>query len=115
MTQATPDTALSDASTGPGISFTGIDPADIPAAIGQRIDSARQALDELLRLPEADWPTLDRLLGVPNDQLSRDWLVVQHLAAVNDSPALRKAIGETMPKVVEFWTQLGASAQLHRL
>lgn len=115
MTQATPDAAQPGSSTGPGIAFTGIDPAGIPAAIGRRLDSARQALDELLRLPDMDWPTLDRLLGVPNDQLSRDWLVVQHLAAVDDSPALRKAIGETMPKVVEFWTQLGASAPLHRL
>ncbi len=97
------------------LAFAGLDPDRIPGHIARRIADARQALVALLSLPAVDWATLESVLGEATDRLHRDWSVVQHLAAVNDSPALRQAIGSTQPQVVEFWTQLGASAELYRL
>ncbi len=97
------------------LAFAGLDPDRIPGHIARRIADARQALAALLSLPAVDWATLESVLGEATDRLHRDWSVVQHLAAVNDSPALRQAIGSTQPQVVEFWTQLGASAELYRL
>ncbi|MFM7633136.1 MAG: M3 family metallopeptidase, partial [Betaproteobacteria bacterium] len=40
------------------------------------------------------------------------WGVVGHLNAVVDTPALRTAYNENLPKVTEFWTELGQNLKL---
>ncbi len=58
------------------------------------------------------WDTFVAPLEDANERLSRAWGVVGHLHAVKDSPDLRDAYNENLPKVTEYWTELGQNLQL---
>ncbi|MDB5806853.1 MAG: family metallopeptidase [Betaproteobacteria bacterium] len=47
-----------------------------------------------------------------NEKLSRAWGAVGHLHSVVDSPELRDAYNENLPKVTEYWTDLGQNLGL---
>ena len=53
------------------------------------------------------------LLDVATERLGRAWGAVSHLNAVADTPELRAAYNEALPKVTEFWTRLGADERLY--
>nr|MBP7459260.1 M3 family metallopeptidase [Ottowia sp.] len=61
----------------------------------------------------ADWTTLSRTLDVATEKLGRAWGVVGHLNAVMDTPELRAAYNAALPKVTEFWTNLGSDERLY--
>ncbi|MBZ8138919.1 oligopeptidase A [Rubrivivax gelatinosus] len=61
----------------------------------------------------ADYEALSRALDVPVERLRRAWGAVGHLQAVADTPALRAAYGEALPRVTDFLTRLGADARLY--
>ncbi|MBK1611950.1 oligopeptidase A [Rubrivivax gelatinosus] len=61
----------------------------------------------------ADYEALSRALDVPVERLRRAWSAVGHLQAVADTPALRAAYGEALPRVTDFLTRLGADARLY--
>jgi oligopeptidase A len=60
----------------------------------------------------ADYDALSAVLDVATERMDRAWSAVGHLHAVADSPALRAAYTEVLPRVVEFHTRLGADARL---
>ncbi len=47
------------------------------------------------------------------ERLSRAWGVVGHLNAVADTPELRAAYGENLPRVTEFWSSVGQNLALY--
>ncbi len=47
-----------------------------------------------------------------NEKLSRAWGAVGHLHSVVDSPELREAYNQNLPKVTEYWTDLGQNLGL---
>ena len=53
------------------------------------------------------------MLDVATERLGRAWGAVSHLHAVADSPELRAAYTEALPRVTEFWTRLGADERLY--
>ena len=53
-----------------------------------------------------------RVLDVATEQLGRAWGIVSHLNSVADTPELRAAYNEALPRVTEFWTRLGADERL---
>jgi oligopeptidase A len=53
------------------------------------------------------------VLDVATERLSRAWGVVGHLNAVADTPELRAAYNEALPRVTEFWTRLGSDEKLY--
>ena len=53
------------------------------------------------------------MLDVATERLGRAWGTVGHLNAVADTPELRAAYNEDLPKVTEFWTRLGADERLY--
>ena len=61
----------------------------------------------------ADHDTLALLLDVPVERLRRAWAHVNHLQAVADSPEMRAAHAEAQPRVVAFYTRLGADHRLY--
>ncbi len=61
----------------------------------------------------ADWVAIARVLDVSTDRLGRAWGNVSHLNSVADTPALRAAYNEALPRVTEFWTNLGADERLY--
>jgi oligopeptidase A len=89
-----------------------------PAAVGPAIDSLLQSASEALEVVTApdfpnDWTRISLTLDVPTERLSRAWGAVSHLNSVVDTPELRAAYNEALPKVTEFWTRLGADERLY--
>ncbi|RZI90338.1 MAG: M3 family peptidase, partial [Variovorax sp.] len=61
----------------------------------------------------ADWNEISRVLDVSSERFSRAWGAVGHLNAVADTPELRAAYNEAMPRVTAFWTRLGSDERLY--
>ncbi|MCC6195186.1 MAG: M3 family metallopeptidase [Burkholderiales bacterium] len=59
------------------------------------------------------WSTLVEPLADVLDRLDRAWGAVRHLNAVVNTPALRDAYNENLPKVVEFHTDLAQDLRLY--
>jgi oligopeptidase A len=61
----------------------------------------------------ADWNAISKVLDVATERFSRAWGAVGHLNAVADTPELRAAYNEAMPRVTAFWTRLGSDERLY--
>src|ERR1700712_3725713 len=93
--------------------FDSIRPEHVTAAVDVLISAANAALDKATSAAvPAEYDALSAVLDVATERLARAWGAVGHLNAVNDSPALRAAYTENMPKVVEFYTRVGADDRL---
>ena len=93
--------------------FDAIRPAHIAPAVDELLAAANTALDLATSdAVAADYDALSGVLDVAIDKLSRAWGMVGHLTAVADSPELRAAYNEAMPRVVEFYTRVGADQRL---
>ncbi len=93
--------------------FDAIRPADITPAVDTLIASTNAALDLATSdAVPADYEALSAVLDVATERLGRAWAAVGHLNAVADSPELRAAYTENMPKVVDLYTRLGADERL---
>ena len=93
--------------------FDAIRPEHIAPAVDELLVAANTALDLATSdaVPAA-YDALSGVLDVAIDKLSRAWGMVGHLTAVADSPELRAAYNEAMPRVVEFYTRVGADQRL---
>ena len=94
--------------------FDQVRPEHVGPAIDQLMAESEAALTAAVApdLP-ADWTTLSRTLDVATEKLGRAWGVVGHLNAVMDTPELRAAYNAALPKVTEFWTNLGSDERLY--
>lgn len=102
-----------------------LDFADLPAFDRIRPEHVAPAIDTLLQTSEAalervtgadfpaDWIAIARELDVATERLGRAWGAVSHLNSVADTPELRAAYNEALPRVTEFWTRLGADERLY--
>jgi oligopeptidase A len=93
--------------------FARIQPSDVAGAVDTLIAQSQAALDTVTA-PDfpADWKQLSATLDVQTEKLSRAWGAVGHLNAVADTPELRAAYNEALPKVSEFYTALGSDERL---
>ncbi len=93
--------------------FAQVRPEHITPAI-DRLLAENRALVE--RLVSADtpptWEGFVRPLEDANEHLGRAWGMAAHLHAVLDSPALREAYNENLPKVTQYWTELAQNLAL---
>ena len=94
--------------------FDRIKPQDVAPAVDALLAGAEAALQQVTA-PEfpADWLAISRVLDVASERFSRAWGVVGHLNAVADTPELRAAYNEAMPRVTAFWTRLGSDERLY--
>jgi oligopeptidase A len=94
--------------------FDAITPASVGPAVDELLLAASAALEEVTApdFPN-DWSRISCALDVPTERLSRAWGAVSHLNSVIDTPELRAAYNEALPKVTEFWTRLGADERLY--
>ena len=94
--------------------FDAIRPEHVSPAIDALLAQADAALLRVVS-PEvpADYEALSAVLDVATERLGRGWGAVSHLNAVADTPALRAAYTENLPKVTEFHTRLGANEALY--
>ena len=94
--------------------FDQIKPEHVSEALETLLASASEALEKVTAdAYPADWHAIAKTLDVSTERLSRAWGAVSHLNSVADSPELRAAYNEALPKVTEFWTRLGADERLY--
>lgn len=90
-------------------------PAQVTPAIDQLLDDARQVVTRLeAHEAPTGWDDFVVPLEAATERLGRAWGVVGHLNAVVDTPELRAAYNENLPKVTEFWTELGQNLKLFK-
>ena len=94
--------------------FDQVRPEHVTPAIDVLLKEADSAL-ETVTAPDfpADWAAIAKVLDVTTEKLGRAWGAVSHLNSVADTPELRAAYNETLPRVTEFWTRLGADERLY--
>ena len=94
--------------------FDQIRPEHVAPAVDTLLADAESALQEVTApgFP-ADWTAIAMVLDVASERLSRAWGAVGHLNAVADTPELRAAYNDAMPRVTAFWTRLGSDEQLY--
>lgn len=94
--------------------FDRIAPTDVAPAIDALLAQSSAAL-ETVTAPDfpAQWQAMAQVLDVTTEKLGRAWGAVNHLNSVADTPALRAAYNEVLPRVTEFWTRLGADERLY--
>jgi len=91
--------------------FSAIKPEHVGPAMEQLLAEARAAMLAAEGAP-ATWQDFVRPLENATERLSRAWGQVEHLHGVLDSPALREAYNASLPKVTQFWTELGQNQRL---
>ena len=103
-------------SFGRGIcTYSEVKPSDIEPAIDFLLNQAEMAVTHAVdpRTP-ASWDDLLEPLEDATEELSRAWGVISHLNSVADTPELRAAYGEMMPKVTAFFSSLGQNLALYQ-
>ncbi|MDY0105912.1 MAG: M3 family metallopeptidase, partial [Giesbergeria sp.] len=94
--------------------FDRITPADVAPAIDTLLERANAALETVTAADfPAHWDAIAKVLDVATEELGRAWGAVSHLNSVADTPELRAAYNEALPRVTEFWTRLGADERLY--
>jgi oligopeptidase A len=94
--------------------FDAIKPEHVYPAIGELLQQAEAALNQAVS-PQVplDFDALSAALDVPIESLGRAWGAVSHLHAVLDSPELRAAYTENLPRITDFYTRLGSDERLY--
>ncbi|MFN0163118.1 MAG: M3 family metallopeptidase [Burkholderiales bacterium] len=93
--------------------FADIQAAHVTPAIDVLIAASRATLAKITADPAAiGWDEFVAPLEDANEDLSRAWGIVAHLHAVADAPEWRDAYNDNLPKVTEYWTDLGQHAAL---
>ncbi len=94
--------------------FDQIRPEHVAEAVDTLLEQADAALKTVTAAEfPAQWQPIARELDVATEKLGLAWGAVSHLNSVADTPELRAAYNAALPKVTEFWTRLGADAQLY--
>ena len=91
--------------------FPEIRPADVAPAVDRLLAEARSAVRCAEAAP-ATWDAFVEPLEDANERLARAWSQVAHLHAVLDSPELRAAYNASLPRVTQYWTELGQNLAL---
>ncbi len=95
--------------------FADIRPEHVDPALDRVLAENRAAIERLAAdAAEASWDNFAQPLEDLNERLSRMWSPVGHLNAVMNSDALRAAYNAGLPKLTEYWTELGQDARLYR-
>ena len=91
--------------------YADIRPEHVAPAIDLLLAEARAAVARAEQAPP-HWDEFVAPLEDATERLGRAWGQVSHLHAVLDSPELRAAYNENLPKLTQFWTELGHNEAL---
>ncbi|TFZ03247.1 M3 family metallopeptidase [Ramlibacter rhizophilus] len=94
--------------------FDRIRPEHVGPAVDTLLAQGEQALEQVVA-PDfpADWTRLAATLDCATERLGCAWGAVSHLNSVADTPELRAAYNEALPRVTDFWTRLGSDERLY--
>lgn len=95
--------------------FSQIDIADIEPAIDQLLAQNRQTIEQLLaELQTPNWQNLVAPLEELNDVLAKVWSPISHMNAVVNTDELRDVYNACLPKLSQYWTELGQNKALYQ-
>ncbi|HEX8980553.1 MAG TPA: M3 family metallopeptidase [Parasulfuritortus sp.] len=93
--------------------FADIKPEHVTPAIEQLLADNRALVAKLTGAGIAsDWDSFAAPLEDANERLGRAWGQVSHLHSVLDSPALREVYNDNLPKITQYYAELGQHAGL---
>ena len=94
--------------------YSAIRPEHVEPAVEQILADNRAAMSHLLEQQAADpsWDGLVLALDELGARLGRAWSPVSHLNAVCNSAELRAAYEACLPKLSEYWTEIGQNQPL---
>jgi oligopeptidase A len=96
------------------MAFDAIAPAHVAPAIDALLTQCEAALERAVSADvAADYDAMSAVLDVATERLGRAWGAVTHLNGVADTPELRAAHNEALPKITAFYTKLGADERLY--
>ena len=91
--------------------FSELRPEHITPAMDELLAQGRATVAAVVRAG-ASWDEFVVPLEDANERIGRAWGQVAHLHAVLDSPALREAYNANLPKLTQYWTELGHNEAL---
>ena len=95
------------------VRYDAVDASHVVPAVTDALDAASSTIVALENDPAAtSWSSFIEPFEAATDRLGHVWSAVSHLSAVVDTPALRAAYNECLPKITEFWTALSQNAAL---
>lgn len=94
--------------------YSQIKPEHVEPAVDQILADSRAAIAKLLEQQQANpsWDGLVLALDELGARLGRAWSPVSHLNSVCNSPELRAAYEACLPKLSEYWTEMGQNKPL---
>ncbi len=107
--------------TNPLLDFSGLPrfsefrPAHVAPALDALLAECRRVLERVVAddVP-CTWDAFVTPLEDANERVARAWGQVAHLHAVLDSTELREAYNAALPRVTQYWTELGQDTRLFR-
>jgi oligopeptidase A len=91
--------------------FGELKPQHVTPAMDELLAEARATVARVTEAP-VTWEAFVAPLEDANERIGRAWGQVAHLHAVLDSPELREAYNANLPKVTQYWTELGQNQAL---
>jgi len=94
--------------------FSAIKPEHVVPAVDELLARNRARIAELVEQPMTDWQSLVGEIEQLNDELAQAWSPVSHLNAVQNTDAMREAYNACLPKLSEYFTELGQNEKLFK-
>ena len=91
--------------------FGELKPEHVTPAVDELLAEGRATVGRVTNAP-VTWDAFVAPLEDANERIGRAWGQVAHLHAVLDSPELREAYNANLPKVTQYWTELGQNQAL---
>lgn len=111
---------MTDLQHNPLLNFSGLPKFDqicaehVEPAIDHLIVSSRNCIDELAISNDVPtWANFAKRLEDIEEMLSRAWSQVGHMNSVVNSPELREAYNASLPKLTDFYSDLGQDERLY--
>src|SRR5256885_10296366 len=91
--------------------FAELKPEHVTPAVDKLLAEGRASIERALAA-SVSWESFVAPLEDANERIGRAWGQVAHLHAVLDSPELREAYNANLPKLTQYWTELGQNQHL---
>ena len=91
--------------------FADIKPEHVSPAVDQLLADGRATIAAVTRA-KPTWDDFVAPLEDANERIGRAWGQVAHLHAVMDKPELRQVYNANLPKITQYWTELGQNQAL---
>src|ERR1051325_11422423 len=91
--------------------FAELKPEHVTPAVDQLLAEGRATISAVTHAG-ATWDAFVAPLEDANERIGRAWGQVSHLHAVLDSPELREVYNANLPKLTQYWTELGQNQRL---